>query len=101
MRSSRRGRFGVGTVLPLALAAGLAVAAFTSYAAGDARADDHQLELVSIEAEGGKTQSCAGTVAADGSCLDQSGATHVASTALDEQETPKVKTKSSCSRASK
>ena len=71
--------------------ASLAVAAFTSHGAGEARADDHQLELVSIEAEGGKTQSS----------VDQSDATHVASTALDEPETPKVKTKSSCSRASK
>ena len=70
--------------------ASLAVAAFTSHA-GEARADDHQLELVSIEAEGSKTQSSVG----------QSDATHVASTAVDEPETPKVKTKSSCPRASK
>ena len=55
--------------------AGLAVAAFTSHG-GEARADDHQLELVSIEAEGGKTQSS----------VDQSDATHVASTALDEPD---------------
>ena len=84
----RRGRrFGVGTVLSMAFVAGLAVAAFTSDA-GEARADDAQLELVSIEAEGGKTQSS----------VDQTDATHVASTTLDEQEAPKVKAKS-CSRA--
>lgn len=87
MRLSRGGRFGVGAVLPMMFVAGLAVAAFTSHA-GEARADDHQLELVSIEAEGGKTQSS----------VDQTDATHVASTALDEHETPKVKAKS-CSRA--
>ena len=85
----RRGRrYGVGAVLPMMFVAGLAVAAFTSLGAGEARADDHQLELVSIEAEGGKTQSS----------VDQTEATHVASTALDEHETPKVKAKS-CSRA--
>ena len=89
MTMKRRGRFGVGTVLSMAFVAGLAVAAFTSHP-GEARADDHQLELVSIEAEGGKTQSS----------VDQSEATHVASTALDEQEAPKVKAKS-CSRAAK
>ena len=99
MRLSRRGRIGVGAVLPMMFVASLAMAAFTSHA-GEARADDHQLELVSIEAGSGKTQSCAGTVAADGSCVDQSEATHVASTALDEPETPKV-IKRSCSRASK
>ena len=87
MRLSRRGRFGVGAVLPMMFVAGLAVAAFTSHA-GEARADDYQLELVSIEAEGGKTQSS----------VDQTDATHVASTALDEDATPKVKAKS-CSRA--
>ena len=87
MRLSRGGRFGVGAVLPMMFVAGLAVAAFTSHA-GEARADEHQLELVSIEAEGGKTQSS----------VDQTDATHVASTALDEDATPKVKAKS-CSRA--
>ena len=80
--------------------AGLALAAFTSYAGGEARADHHHLELVSIEAGDGKTQSCAGTVTADGSCLDQSGATHVTSTVLEEPGTAKVK-KSSCARAAK
>ena len=69
--------------------AGLAVAALTGHG-GEARADDHQLELVSIKAEGDKAQSS----------VDQTDATHVASTALDEHETPKVKAKS-CSRASK
>ena len=69
--------------------AGLAVAALTSHA-GEARADDHQLELVSIESEGGKAQSS----------VDESEATHVASTVLDEHETPKVKGKS-CARAAK
>ena len=88
MTMSRRGRFGVGTVLSMAFVAGLALAAFTSHGAGEARADDHQLELVSIDAEGGKTQSS----------VDQTDATHVASTTLDEQEAPKVKAKS-CSRA--
>ena len=88
MRLSRRGRFGVGAVLPMMFVAGLAVAAFTSLGAGEARADDHQLELVSIEADGGKTQSSVG----------QTDATHVASTTLDEHEAPKVKAKS-CSRA--
>ena len=87
MRLSRGGRFGVGAVLPMMFVAGLAVAAFTSHA-GEARADEHQLELVSIEAEGGKTQSS----------VDQTDATHVASTALDEDATPKVKAKG-CSRA--
>ena len=87
MTMRRGGRFGVGAVLSMAFVAGLAVAAFTSHA-GEARADDHQLELVSIEAEGGKTQSS----------VDQTDATHVASTALDEDATPKVKAKS-CSRA--
>ena len=85
----RRGRrFGVGTVLSMAFVAGLALAAFTSHGAGEARADDYQLELVSIEAEGSKAQSS----------VDQTDATHVASTTLDEQEAPKVKAKS-CSRA--
>ena len=79
--------------------AGLALAALTSDA-GEVRADDHQLELVSIDAGGDKTQSCAGTVAADGSCVGQPEATHVASTVLDEHETPKVKAKS-CARAAK
>lgn len=88
MTMRRRGRFGVGAVLSVAFVAGLAVAAFTSHGAGEVRADDHQLELVSIEAEGGKTQSS----------VDQTDATHVASTALDEDATPKVKAKS-CSRA--
>ena len=87
MTMRRRGRFGVGAVLSMAFVTGLAVAAFTSHA-GEARADDHQLELVSIEAEGGKPQSS----------VDQTGATHVASMALDEDATPKVKAKS-CSRA--
>ena len=100
MTLRRRGRFGVGAVLPMVLVAGFAVASLTSLAGGEASADDHQLELVSIEAGNGKTQSCAGTVTADGSCLVQSEATHVASTALDEHETPKVKAKS-CPRASK
>ena len=100
MRLSRRGRFGVGAVMPMMFVAGLAVAAFMGHSAGEAQADDHQLELVSVEAGDGKTQSCAGTVAADGSCLDQSGATHVASTVLEEPGTPKVK-KGSCARAAK
>ena len=100
MRLSRRGRFGVGAVLPMMFVAGLALAAFTSYADGEARADDHHLELVSVGAGDGKTQSCAGTVAADGSCLDQSDATHVASTVLDEDVAPKVKA-GSCARAAK
>ena len=91
MRSSRRGRVGVGAVLSMAFVAGLAVAAFTSYGAGEARADDHQIELVSIEAEGGKAQSS----------VDHSEATHVASTVVEEPDTPKVMTKSSCPRASK
>lgn len=98
MMLSRRGRFGVGAVLPTVFVAGLAVAAFTSHAGGEARADDHQLELVSIEAGDGKTQSCVGTVAADGSCLSQPEAARVASTAIDEDVTPKVK-KNSCARA--
>ena len=76
-------------MLPMMFVAGLAVAAFTGHA-GEVRADDHQLELVSIEAEGSETQSNA----------DQSEVTHVASTALNEHETPKVKARS-CSRASK
>ncbi len=100
MRLSRRGRFGVGAVLPMAFVAGLVVAALSSYAGGEAQADDHHLELVSVEAGDGKTQSCAGTVAADGSCVDQSGATHVASTVLDEDVAPKVKA-GSCARAAK
>lgn len=85
MRHGRR--FGVGTVLSMAFVAGLAVAAFTSHA-GEVQADDHQLELVSIEEEGNKTQSS----------IDQTDATHVASTVVDEDATPKVKVKS-CSRA--
>ena len=99
MRLSRRGRLGVRAVLPMMFVAGLAVAAFTGHA-GEVRADDHQLELVSIEAGSGKTQSCAGTIAADGSCLEQTDATHVASTVLDEGATPKVKA-GSCARAAK
>ncbi len=66
--------------------AGLALAAFTSHPGG-ALADDAQLELVSIDAGDGKAQSS----------VDQSEATHVASTAVDEIATPKVK-KSSCAR---
>ena len=89
MRLSRRGRFGVGTVLSMAFVAGLAVAAFTGHA-GEVRADDRQLELVSIEAEGSTAQSS----------VDQADATHVASTALDEQEAPKVKAYS-CPKAAK
>ena len=91
MTMRRRGRFGVGAVLSMAFVASLAVAAFTSHGAGEARADDHQIELVSIEADGGKAQSS----------VDQSEATHVASTAVEEPDTPKVMTKSSCPRASK
>ena len=87
MTMRRRGRFGIGAVLSMAFVAGLAVAAFTSHP-GEVRADDHQLELVSVEAEGGTTQSS----------IDQTDAAHVASTALDEDATPKVKSKS-CSRA--
>ncbi len=90
MTMRRRGRFGVGAVLSMAFVAGLAVAAFTSHPGGEALADDAQLELVSIEAEGGKTQSS----------VDQSDATHVASTVLDEDATPKVK-KRGCSIAAK
>ena len=71
--------------------AGLAVAALTGHAAGTAHADDHQIELVAVDAEGDAAQSSA----------DQSDATHVASTAVDESDTPKVMTKSSCSRAAK
>jgi len=97
MRLSRRGRSGIRAVLPMVFVAGLAVAAFTTHAGGEARADDHQLELVSIEAGDGKTQSCAGIVAADGSCLDQPAAARVASTVIDEDVTPKVK-KNSCAR---
>ena len=89
MRLSRRGRFGVGAVLPMMFVAGLAVAAFTGHA-GEVRADDHQIELVSIEAEGGKAQSS----------VDQSEATHVASTVLEESAAPKVK-KRGCSIAAK
>ena len=96
MRATRGGRLGVGAVLPMVLVAGLAVAALTSHAAGEARADDHQLELVAIEAGDGKTQSCIRT--ADGSsCVGQPEATHVASTVVDEHDTPKVK-KNSCAR---
>ena len=91
MTTRRKGRFGVAAVLSIAFVAGLAVAAFTSHGAGEARADDHQIELVSIEADGGKAQSS----------VDQAQATHVASTAVDEHDTPKVMKKSSCPRASK
>lgn len=91
MRSSRRGRVGVGAVLSMMFVAGLAVAAFTSHGAGEARADDQQIELVSVETEDGTAQSN----------VDQSQATHVAATAVDEPDTPKVMKKSSCSRASK
>ena len=86
----RRGRR-FGTVLSLAFVAGLAVAAFTSHPGGEAHADDGQLELVSIEAEDSTNQSS----------VDQSEATHVASTAVDEHDAPKVMKKSSCSRVSK
>ena len=96
MAMTRRGRFGVGAVLPMMFVAGLAVAAFTSHPGGEALADDAQLELVSIEAGDGKTQSCVGT--ADGSCVGQTDATLVASTAVDELGTPKVK-KGSCARS--
>ena len=95
----RRGRrFGVVTVLSMAFVAGLALAAFTSQPGGEALADDAQLELVSVDTGGGETQSCVGTVAADGTCVGQPDATHVASATVDELGTPKVK-KSSCSRA--
>ena len=101
MTLRRQGRFGVGAVLPLVLVAGFAVASLTGLAAGDAHADDAALELVSIEAGSGKTNSCVGISTADGSsCLDQSAATRVASTVADEDVTPKVK-KNSCPRASK
>ena len=101
MRSTRGGRFGVGAVLPMVLVAGLAVAALTSHAAGEAHADDAKLELVSIEAGNGKAEACANMSVADRSaCLDQAAATKVASTSLDEHEAPMVK-KSSCARASK
>ena len=86
----RRGRR-FGTVLALAFVAGLAVAAFTSHPGGEVRADDGQLELVSIEAEDSTNQSS----------VDQSEATHVASTAVDEDDTPKVMKKSSCPQVSK
>ena len=88
MAMTRRSRFGVGAVLPMMFVEGLAVAAFTSHPGGEALADDAELELVSIEAEGNKAQSS----------VEQSEATHVASTAVDELATPKVK-KSSCARA--
>ena len=103
MTVRRESRFGVGAVLPMVLVAGLAVAALTSYTAGEARADHHHIELVSIEADGGKTaESCAGMTAADGStCLDPAATSEVASTAVDEHESPKVMNKRSCSRASK
>ena len=71
--------------------ASLAVAALTGHTAGEARADDHQIELVAVDGEGGETQSSA----------EQSDATHVASTAVDESDAPKVMNKSSCSRAAK
>lgn len=86
----RRGRR-FGTVLSLAFVAGLAVAAFTSHPGGEARADDGQLELVSIEAEDSKAQSS----------VDQAAATTVASTAVDEDDTPKVMKRSTCSQVSK
>ena len=89
MTMMRRGRFGIGAVLSMAFVAGLAVAAFTS-AGGEARADDAQLELVSIDAGSSETQSS----------VDQTDATHVASTTLDEPETKKVKAKS-CPLAAK
>lgn len=101
MTMKRGGRFGVGAVLPMVLVAGFAVASLTSLAAGEARADDAALELVSIEAGSGKTESCVGMSTADGStCLGRPEGAQVASTALEEPETPKVK-KGSCSRASK
>ena len=101
MRLSRRGRLGVGAVLPTVLVAGLAVAALTSHAAGEAHADDAQLELVSIETGSGKAGSCVGISVADGSpCLDRPEATRVASTVLEEHDTPTVK-KNSCPRASR
>ena len=91
-------RFGVGAVLPMVLVAGLAVAALTSFAAGEARADDHQLELVSVETSSGKAELCVGMSTADGStCLDRAEGAQVASTGLEEPETPKVK-KNSCAR---
>ena len=94
-------RFGVGAVLSMVLVAGLAVAALTSHAAGEARADDAQLELVSIEAGSGKTEPCVGMSAADGSpCLDRPEGAQVASTVLEEPETPKAM-KASCPRASR
>ena len=103
MTVRRESRFGVGAVLPMLLVAGLAVAALTGHAAGEARADHHHIELVSIDADGSKTaQSCAGMTAADGSsCLDPAATSEVATTAVDEHESPKVMNKSSCSRASK
>lgn len=101
MTLSRRSRLGVGAVLPLVLATGLAVAAFTSYGAGEVRADDAQLELVSIDTGSGKTESCVGMSTADGSpCLDGPEGAQVASTAIEEPAVPKVKMKS-CARASK
>ena len=85
----------------MVLVAGLALAALTSHAASEARAGDANLELVSIEAGSGKTESCVGINPADGSsCLDQAAATQVASTVLEEPETLKVK-KNSCPRASR
>jgi len=101
MTLRRRGRFGVGAALPMVLVAGFAVASLMSLAGGEASADDHKLELVSIEAGSGKTHSCVGIDTADGSsCLEGSAATRVASTVVDEGVTPKVK-KNSCPRASK
>ena len=101
MTLRRGGRFGVGAALAMVLVAGLAVAALTSHAASEARAGDAELELVSIEAGSGKTEPCVGISAADGSpCLDRPQAERVASTVLEEHDTPTVK-KASCPRASR
>ncbi len=99
MTLNRGLRFGLGAALPLALVAGLAAAA-TGLAAGEARADHHHLELVSVTTDGGKTGECVGISTADGStCLDGSKGAQSASTTLDvhENETKAVK-KSSCAR---
>ena len=93
-------RSGLGAALPLALVAGLALAAATGFAADEARADHHHLELVSVTTDGGKTADCVGISTADGStCLDGSKGAQTASTTLDvhENETKAVK-KSSCAR---
>ena len=101
MMVSSRSRFGVGVVLPLAFVAGLALAALTTHGAGEVRADDAQLELVSLEAGSGKTGACAGMSTADGSpCLDGPEGAQVASTVLEEPATPKMN-KASCARASR